>query len=246
MTEIERPKEPAELAQWQARLADQPPEEVLRWAAGQFSGRVALASSFSLEDQVLVDLIARHILPVSAFTLDTGRLPPQTYEVWQKTEEKYRLTIRAFFPEAAEVEQMVNQHGINLFYQSVELRKLCCGVRKVSPLRRALGGLGAWVCGLRRDQSVTREALQVIEWDAANGGLLKINPLAGWSEEQVREYVHDREVPYNALHDQGYPSIGCACCTRAVRPGEDIRAGRWWWEEPQKKECGLHLPVRQK
>jgi phosphoadenosine phosphosulfate reductase len=214
-------------------------EEILAWAWKLFQPRVAFGSSLGMEDQVLTDLISRTVPDLPVFTLDTGRLFPETYNLIERTEECYALKIRIFQPDALAVEQMVNRHGINLFRQSVELRHHCCFLRKVQPLRRALTGLDAWICGLRREQSITRAGLELVEWDETNN-LVKINPLANWSETEVREYVQIHQVPYNPLHDRGFPSIGCACCTRAIQKGEDLRAGRWWWEAPEHRECGLH------
>ncbi len=222
-----------------AELAGAPAEAILTWAASHFAGRIALASSLGAEDQVLTDLIARYVPGLPVFTLDTGRLFPQTYDLIARTERRYRLRIQIYFPAAAAVEALVARDGIDGYRAGVEQRKACCQVRKVEPLRRALAGRAAWVCGLRREQSVTRGGLAPVEWDAANK-MVKINPLADWSEEQVWEYIRANDVPYHPLHDQGYPSIGCACCTRAVAPGEDVRSGRWWWENPEHKECGLH------
>jgi len=173
------------------------------------------------------------------FTLDTGRLFPETYSLIERTNNKYKTKIQIFFPDYHEVEQMVHEKGINLFYDSVENRKLCCSIRKTQPLQRALKNAEAWICGLRKEQSVTRQDLDVIEWDA-NNDLLKINPLINWTEKQVWDYIKTNHIPYNKLHDKGFPSIGCQPCTRAIEPGEDIRSGRWWWENPEHKECGLH------
>lgn len=224
---------------WAAQAEHMSAEERVSWAAKIFGSRVLLASSLGLEDQVLADMVSRVAPEVSVFTLDTGRLFPETYDLLQRTRERYGLTIKVFFPDAHEVEEMVNSAGPNLFRWSVEQRKRCCFVRKVQPLRRALAGQDAWICGLRREQSDSRDTVQRVEWDETNG-LVKINPLADWTAAQVRAYIAEHRVPYNTLHDKGFPSIGCACCTRAVLPGEDIRAGRWWWEAPEKKECGLH------
>lgn len=215
-------------------------EAILAWAAKQFGPRIAFASSLGAEDQVLTDMIARASLPIAVFTIDTGRLPRETYDVLEATRRRCGLEIEALFPAAADVEPLVSRHGPDFFRRSVEDRKLCCHVRKVLPLRRRLAGLDAWITGLRREQAATRTDLARIEWDAANG-LVKINPLADWTRQQVWDYLHAHDVPYNALHDRGYPSIGCAPCTRAVAPDEDIRAGRWWWERPEQKECGLHV-----
>ena len=217
------------------------PETLLRWAEARFPGRVALASSFGAEDVVLIDMWSRVAREPRVFTLDTGRLPEETYDVMERIRTKYGLTFTVFFPQAEQAEKLVGEHGPNLFYQGVELRRLCCHVRKVEPLTRALAGLSAWICGLRREQAATRGQLQAVEVDEAHGGILKLNPLIDWSTEDVWAYIRAQQVPYNALHDQGYPSIGCAPCTRAVQPGEDIRAGRWWWESPESKECGLHV-----
>ncbi len=199
-----------------------------------------LTTSFGAEDMVLFDLIGKEFRGISIATLDTGRLPEETYQVWQRATERYRRKVEAYFPEAAAVEQYVRINGINAFYESVAQRKDCCAMRKVAPLKRALAGKRAWITGLRRAQAVTRKDLPVSEFDADHG-LEKFSPLADWSEEDVWNYIRANDVPYNALHDAGYPSIGCAPCTRAIQPGEDIRAGRWWWEDPTGKECGLHV-----
>lgn len=219
-------------------------EEVLKWALETYRNRVALASSFGAEDMVLIDMILKIDPKARIFTLDTGRLPQETYDVWERVLEKYGAKIETYYPDAASVEKMVHDHGPNLFYKSVELRKLCCRVRKIEPLNRALSGLSAWICGLRREQAVTRADVGKVEVDVGHGSMVKINPLADWTEAQVWAYIKRNDVPYNALHDRNYPSIGCGPCTRAVQPGEDIRAGRWWWERPEEKECGLHLRKR--
>jgi len=223
-----------------ADLQERPAEEVLGWAIRTFRPRIALASSFGVEDVVLIDMWSRIDPEVRVFTLDTGRLPEETYEVMDRIRERYGIAIASHFPERAAVEVLERERGFYSFRRSVEERKHCCGIRKVEPLRRALAGLGAWVTGLRREQAETRSAVQQVERDPALGGILKVNPLADWSTEQVWGYIRAREVPYNRLHDLGFPSIGCEPCTRAVQPGEDLRAGRWWWERPQTKECGLH------
>ena len=232
-------------AEWTAQLAETTAATTLQWAAGTFGGQVALASSLGVEDQVLTDLITHYALPLPVFTLDTGRLFSETNDLLRLTEQRYGLKISIYVPDGAEVERMVNEHGIDAYRNSIELRKECCRVRKVQPLRRALTGLKAWVCGLRREQSVTRQKMAPVEWDAAFG-LFKISPLVAWSEDQVWAYVRKHKVPYHPFHDRSFPSIGCACCTRAVAPGEDVRSGRWWWENPEHKECGLHSrPVLQ-
>ena len=209
---------------------------------------VTFANSMGAEDMVLTDLIARHQPGIRMFSLDTGRLPQPTYDLMQQVRARYSVPLHIYFPDAALVEGYVAENGVNGFYDSVELRKRCCHIRKVEPLRRALAGHGAWITGMRREQAVTRDGLEVSAFDGDNG-LHKINPLLDWSSAEVWEYIKANDVPYNALHDQFYPSIGCEPCTRAITPGEDVRAGRWWWEDPQNKECGLHvgkiMPLRQ-
>ncbi|MGQ5524481.1 phosphoadenylyl-sulfate reductase [Chitinimonas sp. PSY-7] len=198
------------------------------------------ANSLGAEDMVLTDLISRHSIGIDIFSLDTGRLPAETYTLMQQAAETYPTkSIKVFFPRAELIEAYVNTQGINGFYHSVEARKACCHIRKLEPLARALAGMRAWVTGLRREQSTTRTDMSEEEWDASNG-LQKFNPLLAWTEKEVWAYIKAYRVPYNALHDQHYPSIGCAPCTRAIAIGEDIRAGRWWWENPENKECGLH------
>ena len=215
---------------------------LLRQAVAEFgsSGELAFANSFGAEDMVLTDLILSNALPIEIFSLDTGRLPAETYTLMGEVEQHYHTRLKVYFPDASAVESLVRTHGINAFYDSVELRKTCCGVRKMAPLRRALAGKKAWITGLRAAQSVTRAGLPLREFDAANG-LEKFNPLSDWTEAEVWAYIRINDVPYNTLHDQFYPSIGCAPCTRAIAVGEDIRAGRWWWEHPESKECGLHV-----
>lgn len=215
-------------------------EEILKRALETFSNRIAIASSFGAEDMVLIDMAVKLKSSVRIFTIDTGRLPQETYDLIEKTLKKYDCVIETYFPEKEQLEKLVREHGPNPFYKSVELRQLCCKARKVEPLQRALSSLDAWICGLRREQSVTRSGIRKVEKDEANGGILKINPLAEWSNKDVWNYIRNHRVPYNKLHDEGYPSIGCVPCTRAVAPEEDIRAGRWWWERPEEKECGLH------
>ncbi|MDQ2964137.1 MAG: phosphoadenylyl-sulfate reductase [Pseudomonadota bacterium] len=199
----------------------------------------ALASSFGAEDMVLTDLIAKHALPIAIFTLDTGRLAGETYALIDRVREHYTLPIEVHYPDEQTLETYVRAHGINGFYRGVELRQRCCAIRKAAPLARALAGRSAWITGQRRAQSVTRFDLAVEEFDTEHN-LAKFNPLAAWTEDDVWGYVRANDVPTNPLHARGYPSIGCAPCTRAVEPGEDIRAGRWWWEQPEHKECGLH------
>ncbi|MBK9358216.1 MAG: phosphoadenylyl-sulfate reductase [Bacteroidales bacterium] len=220
-------------------LAGKPAEDVLNWFLIEFEGKVAFSTSLGAEDQVITRMISDIDRSARVFTLDTGRLFPETYDLIDITSKKYGLNIEIMFPDADRVESMVNSKGINLFYDSIENRKLCCHIRKIEPLKRAFEGLDAWICGLRRDQSVTRKDIQLVEWDDTNG-LIKVNPLIDWTEEQVWNYIRGNHVPYNQLHDKGYPSIGCQPCTRAILPGEDVRAGRWWWENPDSRECGLH------
>jgi phosphoadenosine phosphosulfate reductase len=214
-------------------------EATLQRVAVEFPSAV-LASSLAAEDMVLTDLILRGKLPIGIFTLETGRLHAETLAVLDRIKETYGFDVELFRPQPQAVEQYVQQNGLNAFYDSVEMRKECCRIRKVEPLQRALSGKKAWLTGQRRSQSSTRATLDVQEYDAAHG-LAKFNPLADWSEEDVWHYIRSTDVPYNALHDKGYPSIGCEPCTRAIQPGEDVRAGRWWWENPESKECGLHV-----
>ncbi len=213
-------------------------EDLLRWAVKKYEDRVALASSFGAEDMVLIDLLSKISSKTRILTLDTGRLPQETYQLMEEVEQRYPFSMEVYFPNSRKVEEMVCGHGINLFYKSVEFRKLCCQIRKVEPLERALVGLDAWITGLRREQSANRAKVPKLEREAS--GRVKINPLADWSEQEVWKYIQEHKVPYNKLHDLNYRSIGCAPCTRAVRPSEDLRAGRWWWEQECFKECGLH------
>jgi len=203
----------------------------------------AFASSFGAEDVVLTDLIARRFRGIEIFTLDTGRLPEATHALMRELADRYELPIRIYYPDATELEAHLAAHGPNAFFDSIELRKACCGIRKVSPLRRALAGKRAWITGLRREQSPTRTGIMVSEFDREHG-MQKFNPLFDWTRNDVWSYIRDNGLPYNALHDQGYASIGCAPCTRAITVGEDERAGRWWWENPETKECGLHPAKR--
>jgi len=230
-----------EIKQANRFLEGRGPRDVLSWACERFgASRVGIASSLSAEDQVLAwaasGLDPRPVL----FMLDTGRHFPETLDLVDATRERYGLRFEVLYPRAEDVEAMVAEHGMNLFYRSPELRRRCCQVRKVDVLVRRLATLSAWVTGQRRQQSVTRAALEVVEWDEAHG-LVKLNPLAAWTVEEVWDHVREHDVPVNPLHARGFPSIGCAPCTRAVAPGEDVRAGRWWWEQPGQKECGLHV-----
>ena len=198
------------------------------------------ANSLGAEDMVLTDLIVKSGLPIEIFSLDTGRLPLETYDLMAAVDQHYGLKLKIYFPQSAAVETYVRAHGINAFYESIALRKSCCFMRKVEPLQRALAGKKAWITGLRAQQAATRTGLPQREYDEGNG-LEKFNPLADWSEKEVWTYIKQHAVPYNALHDKFYPSIGCAPCTRAISLGEDVRSGRWWWESPELKECGLHV-----
>jgi phosphoadenosine phosphosulfate reductase len=234
----ERTHEPAAAA---AELAGKSAQEVLSWGLARFpSDRLVLASSFGPEDVVLIDLFADLGRFPRVVTLDTGRLPQETHDVIAEIRAKYALKLETHCPDAARVSDLVDRHGPNPFHESVELRRLCCRVRKVEPLRRALAGAQAWITGLRREQSADRAAAALVEWDE-EFGLVKLNPLASWTMDEVWRRIRERGLPYNRLHDAGYPSVGCAPCSRAVNPGDDPRSGRWWWEnELAAKECGLH------
>jgi len=220
--------------------ADTDPREIIQSGVAAARGPVKLASSFSVEDVVVIDLLHRHRLPVGIFALDTGRLNEETYEVAETISQRYGLPIEWYFPEHGAVEALERGKGLFSFRESLENRHECCRIRKVEPLQRALNGLGGWVTGLRREQSVTRTDVAPLEIDLVHGAIIKINPLIHWSEQQVWDYAREQRIPINRLHKLGYPSIGCAPCTRAVEPGEHPRAGRWWWEDPTHKECGLH------
>ena len=221
------------------KFSDASAEDIVGYFLQAFKGRIALSSSLSIEDQTLTDIIVKTDKSARIFTLDTGRLFPETYQLIDKTNMTYGINLEVFFPNYEAVQQMVKEEGINLFYNSIESRHRCCQVRKLEPLKRAMQGLDVWICGLRKQQSVTRKDMQVVEWDDIHN-LIKVNPLINWSEEDVEQYVKKHHVPYNKLQDKGYPSIGCQPCTRAIKPGVDIRAGRWWWESPEHRECGLH------
>jgi len=220
---------------------------ILKWAIDTYGLRIGLASSFGAEDLVLIDMMVKiNKEKTKVFTLDTGRLNQETYDVIDEIRRKYRIQIIVYFPEQNEVEQMVRIKGMNLMYESVENRKLCCEIRKVHPLNRALDNLDGWITGLRREQTIMRSDVKKIEIDYSHDNIVKVNPLADWTHEMVWDYIHKNNVPYNKLHDIGYPSIGCEPCTRAVNPKEDPRSGRWWWENAAHKECGLHWdPTKQ-
>jgi phosphoadenosine phosphosulfate reductase len=214
-------------------------KQVLADAVRDFSP-VTFANSLGAEDMVLTDLIVKYQPDIVIFSLDTGRLPQETYDLMQAVRERYSVPLNIYFPDSIQVENYVAKNGVNGFYDSIDNRKSCCHIRKVEPLKRALKGKKSWITGMRRDQAVTRGSLEVSSFDADHG-MQKINPLLDWSNSEVWEYLKQNNVPYNKLHDRFYPSIGCAPCTRSVTPGEDIRSGRWWWENPENKECGLHV-----
>lgn len=221
--------------QWKSLSA----EQIIAEALALFKDKITFASSLGAEDQVITYYLSKLDKTAKIITLDTGRIFPETYDLLHRTVNRYGIRIRSVFPDTQQLENMVNEKGINLFYESIENRKLCCSIRKIIPLQKALKGNDAWFTGLRREQSVTRTGMNIVEWDAGNG-LIKINPLLEWSEEQVWDFIKANSIPYNKLHDLGFPSIGCQPCTRAIEKGEDLRAGRWWWELPESKECGLH------
>ena len=229
----------SDVAALQALCAGKSATEVLAWAESFFGEGLTFASSLGQEDQVLATLISESSTPCSILTLDTGRLFPESYTLLAETEKRLGLRFDLYFPNQSAVESMVAEEGINLFYDSIAKRKRCCQVRKLEPLGRALAGKTAWICGLRRDQAVTRGDMQVVEWDSLHK-MVKINPLIDWSLDEVVTFLSDKKVPYNPLHDQGFVSIGCASCTRAIKPGQHLRDGRWWWESAEHKECGLH------
>jgi thioredoxin-dependent adenylylsulfate APS reductase len=230
-------------ARYEARSA----EDIIEWTLATFDSRAAICTSFQAEGMVILDMACRINPDVRVFTIDTGRLPKETYELIDRVREHYGIRIEVHYPDSEDLAQMVSKHGINPFYRSVSLRMLCCEIRKINPLNKALSGLDAWVTGLRRSHSDTRVSTGRIETDEAHGGILKVNPLAGWSDQQVWDYIRANDVPYNELYNRGYTSIGCAPCTRAIQPGEEQRAGRWWWENGIPKECGIHLDLpRQK
>lgn len=230
----------SEREKYENEINNMEPKEIIKWAINKFGlENIGFATSLGAEDQVLTDIISRINPDFNIFTLDTGRLPEETYNTIVSTMSRYNVKIEILFPDKEQVEKMLNEYGPNLFYRSVDLRKKCCEVRKIEPLKRKLKTLKAWITGIRREQSVTRKEINKVEWDKAFG-LYKVNPLIDWPTEKVWSYIREHNVPYNLLHDRNYPSIGCAPCTRGVKEGEDIRAGRWWWENPENKECGLH------
>lgn len=224
---------------YNAMLKGSSPQEVLSFFLENFPGKVAFSSSMGAEDQVITQMLAGLGGNCCIFTLDTGRMFAETYELIQKTQARYKLPIKVYFPDASHVEDMVQSKGINLFYDNVDNRKLCCHIRKILPLERALQGYAVWITGLRSQQSPTRTNLSVVEWQEPYR-IIKVNPLLAWDEKQTWDYIYHHKIPFSSLHTQGYASIGCQPCTRPILPGEDVRAGRWWWESPQSKECGLH------
>ncbi|MEI7980305.1 MAG: phosphoadenylyl-sulfate reductase [Bacteroidota bacterium] len=228
-----------QIAELNLRFRDAGPLGILSWFVAAYPGKIIFSTSLGAEDQVITHLLARNKLDLPVFTLDTGRMFQETYDLIHITEVKYGIRIAVFCPDASQVEEMVAKKGINLFYESVENRKLCCNIRKIEPLKRALKGMAVWVTGLRREQSVTRKDFNLVEWDTAHE-IIKLNPLLGWTNVGLWDYISQHNIPVNELHRQGFTSIGCRPCTRAIRPGEDVRAGRWWWELPENKECGLH------
>jgi len=228
-----------QIAELNDHFSGETPDRVIAWFVSEYTNAVAFSSSLGAEDQVITSMLSVITPPVRMFTLDTGRMFQESYDLMHITEQKYGLRFELFFPAAARVEEMVRAKGINLFYDSIENRRLCCSIRKIEPLERALKGVKVWITGLRKAQSVTRNGLDLITWDQEHG-LIKLNPLINWSDDVLWNHIKQYRIPYNELHDKGYPSIGCLPCTRAVQPGENARAGRWWWELPEFKECGLH------
>ena len=214
--------------------------EILALITEKYPGKVVFSTSFGMEDQVITEFILKNSFDVKIFTLDTGRLFYETYTTWEQTNEYYHTKITPYYPEAQAIEEYVQNNGINAFYNSVTLRQTCCHIRKVEPLRRALAGNKIWITGLRAEQSPLRQQMPMVEWDESNQ-IIKVHLLLHWKTQEVLSFLRSHGIPYNPLHDKGYPSIGCAPCTRAVREGEDFRAGRWWWENKTNKECGLHL-----
>ncbi|NOT55765.1 MAG: phosphoadenylyl-sulfate reductase [Deltaproteobacteria bacterium] len=225
------------------RYDGQSPQEVLTWALERFGSQLAICTSFQADGMAILDMAWRIDPKVRVFTIDTGRMPQETYALLDQVRDHYGIDIEVYFPDATQIESVVRRHGINLFYRSVESRLLCCQTRKVLPLNRVLGTLDAWVTGLRRDQSTTRAEIHAVELDTDHGGLVKVNPLAEWDEQQVWNYIRAHNVPYHPFYDQGYTSIGCAPCTRPTTTGEEARAGRWWWETNAPKECGMHCSI---
>lgn len=230
---------PEQIAELNEKLKT--PEEVLKWALDNLHPKLALASSFGAEDVAVIDMLTKINSKARIFTLDTGRLNQETYDVMDEIRKKYNTSIEVTFPDVEEVTEMVRVNGMNLFYESPDNRKLCCGIRKVHPLNKMLATLDGWITGLRSDQTNNRSTVPKIAIDDQHNGMLKINPIVDWTWEQTWDYIKVNNIPYNKLHDKGFPSIGCEPCTRAIKPGEDLRAGRWWWEGKSDRECGLHM-----
>jgi phosphoadenosine phosphosulfate reductase len=229
----------SDIAELNRQLTGKSAQEIVSFFLEAMQDKITFGTSLGAEDQVITHMLQQHGGDFKIFTLDTARLFPETYELIDRTNKRYKINIDIYFPAYQEVEEMVAEHGINLFYDSIDKRHLCCQIRKLNPLKRALEGREGWFTGLRRAQSVTRTDMQVVEWDD-NAGKLKVNPLIEWSEQDVWDYIDEHKIPFNPLHKKGFPSIGCQPCTRAVMEGEDVRAGRWWWENPDDRECGLH------
>ncbi len=233
-----------EIGEIAVELDDKEPQEVIAWALETFGDRIAVVTALQAEGMVVLDMAYRLKPDIRVITVDTGRLPPETYEFLDRVRERYpNARFEVLFPDYREVEAMVRRHGVNLFYKSVPLRLLCCHIRKVRPLLRALHNLDAWFTGLRREQWASRANIKKVELDHDHGGIVKVNALADWTKEEVWDYIRENGVPYHPLYDKGYTSIGCAPCTRPIQPGEDDRAGRWWWEVNAPKECGIHCPI---
>ena len=242
-THSEKPIQPEVLEQIEGgELEALEARELLTWATKAFHPRIAVSCSFGApEGLVLLDMVTRIQPEARVFTLDTGRLPQATYDLVDRVRDRYDVEVEVLFPQPDAVQKMVGEHGMNLFYESIEKRQLCCQIRKVEPLRRKLAELDAWVTGLRREQSVTRSETPKVELDRSHRGIVKVNPLADWTADQVWAYIREHDVPTNRLHKAGYPSVGCDPCSRAVKAGEDPRSGRWWWERPSTRECGIHV-----
>lgn len=233
-----------EIASLNKKFKDKSVSEIIEYAIESFGiNKLILATSFSIEDQVLTDFFAKSNSNCRIFFIDTGRHFESTYNLFQQTKEQYKIKFEIYAPNNEDLEKMVNESGPNLFYESIELRKRCCEVRKVIPLKRVLRTVDAWICGLRKEQSPTRSDINIFEWDE-QFNIVKINPLANWKEEDVWEYIRNKNIPYSKLYEADFRSIGCQPCTRAVAKGEDLRSGRWWWETPDKKECGLHQRIK--
>lgn len=230
-----------EIKELNKQFSNEKPEEILKWALDKLHPKIALATSFQTQGVVLIDMLMKINPDARIFTLDTGRLNQETYDVMDTISEKYAAKIEVLFPDNGEVEDMVNEHGINLFYKGVENRVLCCQIRKTNPLNKFLKTVDGWITSIRRDQTETRANAKKFELDDQHYGILKVNPLVDWNDDMIWDYIKTNKVPYNKLHDMGYPSIGCAPCTRAIKPGEDPRSGRWWWESDSNKECGIHF-----